>query len=189
MKKKIMLAGGLLILGRALTGFAPPPWPSMAAGGSEIPPLTFFFVLNKVFPEVKEVSIFMTKEMLAENESKLNRASGTFNIKATIYVIESTASLGNAIKQISPNSVVMIFSGGIMNEKSSILYVLSKCKEKQIVLLTSSMEYSTAGALLGLVVDENQKTKLVVNLAHSENLRSKFSQESLLQQGIYAEIR
>ena len=111
-----------------------------------------------------------------------------FNLKAKIYVIESTSAIGNAIKQINPNSLLVIFSSDILNQKSSILYILSKCKEKQILLLTSSLDYSEAGALLGLITDENQKTKLIVNLTHSENLRAKFSQELLQQQGIYADI-
>lgn len=181
-----------MLLAQALPTLAAPLYSAKqlaSSGAGKVPPLTFFFVVNKVFPELKEVSIFMTREALAENENKVNRAAATFNLKATIYLIESSTMIGQAIKQIPSNSLLVILSSGLLSQKSSILYILSKCKEKQILLITSSQEYSEAGALLGLVIDENQKTKLVVNLTHYENLRPKFSQELLQQQGIFADIQ
>lgn len=178
MKKLMALTSGLLILGQTLAGFA-----------GQIPPLSFFYVINKIFPEAKDVAIFMTKEMLAENEQKVSRAAASTNVKVKIYVIEGSSSIGNALKQIDPKSVLVIFSSGALDEKSSILYILSKCKEKKILLLTSSRAYSEAGALLGLVYDESENLKLIVNLTYHEELRAKFSQELLQQQGIYADIQ
>lgn len=150
----------------------------------DITPLQLLFTVKQTFPDCQQLSILISKELLAKEEKNIARASAQTQIKATIYVVNSSSDIGSALRKIKKGSVMILFGSGVLSESKSRLYVLSKCKPKKIAIVTSSNDYAQSGALLSVVWDENQKLKTVLNLKHNEHLRSKFTPDFIQTVGI-----
>ncbi len=177
MKRMLVVIGCLLAF--HLTLFA----------GNNPTPLQMLFSIKKVFPEVKEVSVFISKGQLASEQEKITRAAAQTQLKVVLYPIDNASDIGSSIRQIPEKSFLVIFDSAVMDQNSSRLYILSKCKERGISLVTSSSAYTESGALLGVLSGQDQKTDLVVNLTHNEQFQSKFNPDYVQQTGITRVIR
>ena len=150
----------------------------------DITPLQLLFTVKQAFPDCKELAILISKDLLAKEKKNIARASAQTQMKATIYVVTSSSDIGRALAKISEGSVMVLFGSGVLSKKKTKLYVLSKCKPKKIAIVTSSNDYAQSGALLGVVRDENQKLKTVLNLKHNLHLKSKFTPDFIQTVGI-----
>jgi hypothetical protein len=147
----------------------------------------FFFTIKQFLPETKDLTVFISKEKLGEEKDKIERASAQNQMKPKIYVIESAFELGKIVTKLPSNSALLVYNSGVLMKKSTIMYVLSKCKDKNIAVVTSSREYSDLGALLGLIKDDANKVNLVLNLKQNETFQSSFS-DAVIEQAQFAEV-
>lgn len=150
----------------------------------DITPLQLLFTVKQAFPDCKKLSILISKDLWAKQETNIARASAQNQIKATIYVVDSSSDIGSALRNIKEGSIMILFASGVLSKNKNRLYVLSKCKPKKIAIVTSSNDYAQSGALLGVVKDEKQKWKIVLNLKHNIYLKSKFTPEFIRTIGI-----
>ncbi|MEJ2635085.1 MAG: ABC transporter substrate binding protein [Calditrichia bacterium] len=147
-------------------------------------PLQIFFLVKKIFPEIKEVSVLVTKDLLETEKTRVTRAAAQTQMKVVLYPVENATDIGTSFKEINDKSFVVIYDTDILSQKSNKLYILSKCKEKRIPLITTSPEYTESGALIGILAEGNDKTDVVVNLKHSDSFQSKFTSDFIRQAGI-----
>ncbi len=152
--------------------------------GNTATPLQVLFVLKKVFPEAKEINVLVTSSQLAAQQKRIGRAAAQTQLKVKIFEINSPTDIGKAIKEIPEAGFLVVFADDELAKNSNKIYILSKCKEKHIALITSSRDYSDSGALLGVLLDANHKTNIVLNLKHNAFLASKFSDEFIQKAGI-----
>lgn len=150
---------------------------SSLAFGREVTLLQFFYTAKNVFPDVKEISIFLPAEQQAAEQPKIASAAAKMGLTVKLFLIDDAKSIGSNIKLLGNNTVLLVYDSPVLMEKSSRLFILSKSKEMQVPVITSSRDYSDSGALLGLFPDENNKLKLIVNLQHSPYLSAKFTDE------------
>lgn len=152
-------------------------------------PSQFFYIVKNVFPEIEDVAVFISQESLEENKALMDRAAAQNKIKATIYLIETSTDVGDKIRELKDNSVLVIFSSDVLMKKSTQLYILKNCKDKRISVFTSSRDYSELGALMGLIKNEDKKVDLVLNLKQNEHLKTKFTGEYVEKVGIQEVIQ
>jgi len=139
--------------------------------------LQLFHIIKQVFPETKNIALLMTKEDMNAELTKVNRAAAMTQLKVKIHAVENSFDIGKEIKRIAAKSILVVGNSELFNEKKTKLYILSKCKEKEISLITSSRDYVESGALLGLVKSEEGKSEVMLNLKHYAFLRDKFTEE------------
>lgn len=145
----------------------------------------YLYMVNKIVPEKKNVAIFMSKEMVETEKVKLERAASTFDLSVTVYIIESPRNIGESLKKIDDSSALVVYETEILQEKSSKMFIISKCKEKNIPVITPSEEYVKAGALVGIIVDEKFKmSQLLINLQNYSQFAPKFTEEFTLALGV-----
>lgn len=142
-----------------------------------VTPLQIFYVVKQAFPEQEKVEVLISKEMFAEMEGSINRAAAHNHLKLQVFVVESPIGISDALSGLKPNSVLVLFESALMLNNTTKLYILSKCKEKQIAIVTSSKAYSDSGALIALIQDQTDKPTLVLNLKQNEHLKNRFTQE------------
>ncbi len=169
-----------ILLGLAVSGMSGEPTAAQ-----------YFYTAKKLMPEAMEISIFMSKDQLDVHKSKIERAATQFNLSPTIYVIESSKNIGQSINKMNDNGLLLIYETPELMDKSSRLFVLSKCKDKNIKIISSSLEYSQQGAFLGLITNDDKRIEhFIVNLKHSEPaLASIFTDEFISQVGVTEVIR
>lgn len=146
-------------------------------------PLQMFFTIKKIFPSTAEISVFLSREQLESDQNKIARAAKQSQLKAVLYPIENAADIGKNLKKLEENSFLVLFDSDIIKQKSSKLYILSKCKEKNIFLVTSSRDYADSGALLN-ILPEGKRTTVVLNLRHYQDLSPKFTSNYIQETGI-----
>lgn len=151
--------------------------------GKEITAMQLLYIIKKVFPEATEISVLVDKAAFETEKEKIIRPAAQLQLKVKMFPVENPLDIGTAIQSIGSNSVALILSSNIFLENSNKLYILSKCKEKQISIVSNSREYSQSGALLGLV-DDNEKTTIILNLKHSDFLKDRFTQTFIQEVGI-----
>ena len=144
----------------------------------------FFYIVKKLFPDATEIAVFISHESLSEQKTMLDRAAAQNKVKATIYLIETSTDVGKRIRELRENSILVIFNSSVLLKKSTQLYILKNCKEKQISVFTSSREYSDLGALLGIIKGSDNTVDLVLNLKQNEYLKPKFTDVLIQQVGI-----
>lgn len=145
----------------------------------------YLYMVNKILPEKQNVAVFMSKDMVEKEKIKLERAAATFKLKVTIYIIESPRNIGESIKSIDENTALVVYETPVLEDKSSKMFIISKCKEKNIPIVTPSAEYVKAGAFVGIIVDEKFKmSQLMVNLQNYSQFESKFTEEFSLALGV-----
>ncbi len=150
---------------------------------AKVSSMQLFYLVKQAFPEAQELNIFISKDNLAEEKDKISRATVQFGIKAIIYDINDASDIGNGTKKMDNNSVLVVYDDNIFENSKNKLYILSKCKEKQIAIVTSSMDYIQSGALLGYIEDANEKT-IILNLTHYDYLKDKFTSETIQTLGV-----
>lgn len=143
----------------------------------------FFYMVKKLFPEQKDVAIFISKEALASRRKLMDRAAAQNGISAKIYLIESALDVGKRIRDLPDESVLVIFGSDVLLKKKTQLYILKNCKTKKISVFTSSRDYTELGALFGIIKNESS-FDLVLNLKHNEFLKPKFTDAFIQQAGI-----
>ena len=147
-------------------------------------PTQFFYIVKKLFPDVGEIAVFISPDALSAQKTMMDRAAAQNKIKAKIFIIETSTDVGKRIRELRENSVLVVFSSDILMKKSTQLYILKNCKEKQISVFTSSRDYSELGALMGVIKNESNTVELVLNLKNNEYLKPKFSDTFIQQAGI-----
>ncbi|HPG39994.1 MAG TPA: hypothetical protein PLP19_09510 [bacterium] len=150
---------------------------------AKVSSMQLFFLVKQAFPEASEVNIFISKANLAEEKDKIARATVQFQLKALIYDVDNAADIGNGTKKISDNSILIVYDDEVFANKTNKLYILSKCKEKKISLITSSMDYIQSGALLGYI-EENSAKKIILNITHYDYLKEKFTNDVVQKIGV-----
>ncbi len=145
----------------------------------------FLYMIHKILPEAKTVSVFLSSDQLDKAKTKLARAGATFGVKVKIYLVDTQKNIGENLKAIADNSVLVVYDTPTLMKKSSRMFILSKCKEHNIAVVTSSADYSKSGAFLGLIVDDKYKMKdFLVNLQNYSRFASKFTDEFKLALGV-----
>ena len=104
-------------------------------------------------------------------------------MKAVIYEIDCTADIGKAAKKLTANSILVIYDDFIFENNKNKLYILSKCKEKKISLITSSMDYIQSGALPGYV-EKDDKKSIILNVTYYNHLKAQFNIETIQKLGV-----
>lgn len=150
----------------------------------EASPMQFLYVVKQIFPDNPEIAVFISEDVLAKEENALKRAAAQTQLQPKIYIIGNSADIGKRMRELKPNTILIMFESELLIKKNTMLYVLSKCKENELLLVTSSKEYTELGALLGLLYDEDQ-LQVVLNLKHNTQLKPKFSQEFVQVVGIH----
>ncbi len=146
--------------------------------------LQYFYAIKKIFPDTKEIAIMLPKDQEASQKAALAKAAVSIGVKVKLYLVEDARSIGSNIKMIPDNSVLVVYDAPVLMEKSSRVYILSRCKEKNITVVTASQEYSDSGALIGLLRGDDGKLKIVVNLKFSPELAAKFTPEFIQKTGV-----
>jgi len=152
-------------------------------------PSQFFYVIKKLMPDCKEISMFMSSETIDKKKVSINRAALQNKIKVKIFPIESAIELGKNIRLLKDGDVLIVYSSDVLLNKSSAVYVLKKCIEKNIAVITSSKLYSDLGAFLGLIRGEDSKLKVIVNFKQYAELQSSITQEKLQLAGVTQVIK
>jgi len=161
----------------------------ISAFGKDVTYLQFFYTIKNVFPDVKEVAIFLPQDLQEQEQSKIASASVKMGVTAKLYLITDVQSIGNNTKLLNQKSVVLIYNAPILAEKSNRDFIIKKCAEMQIPVVTSSQDFVQAGALIGLLPDENNKLKLIVNVQQYPQIASLFSAEFSQKVGVAEIIR
>ena len=110
-------------------------------------------------------------------------------MKTKVFLISDARSIGKSIKELKDVDVLLVYNSPVLVNKKSRLFVLSKCKDRKIPIISSSEEYAASGAFIHLGKDENKKTKIVINLKQSTYLAARFTDESTKKMGIAKLIR
>jgi hypothetical protein len=159
-----------------------------SAFAKEATALQYFFLVKKIFPEKTEVSVFIDKDRLGEEKDKIARASAQTGLKALIFEVDDQKSIGQNLRQLADNQVLILYGSPVVEEKSSVMFILSKCKSKGVSIFTASRAYSESGALLGILNDE-VGAELVLNLKQNEQLATVFNENFIQEVGIKRVIR
>jgi len=145
----------------------------------------YLYMISKVIPEKKNVSIFMSKDLVDKEKPKLERAAVTFGLTVKIYLIDNARTIGSSLKKIESDNALVVYGSPVLDEKTSKMFILSKCKEKGIPVVSSNEEYAKAGAFIGIIVNEKFKmSQLLINLQNHADQSSKFTEEFNLSLGI-----
>ncbi len=152
--------------------------------GENATALQVFFAIKKVFPETQNVSLLISQNLLDQENTKIARAATQTRLTVEIYAVRDAIDIGKKLKKIPENSILVIFASDALSSNSSRLYILSRCKEKNIEIVSTSEDYTNSGALLGILLNEQHKVELILNLKHSQVLASKFTKEFIQQTGI-----
>ncbi len=167
MKKFILILSGIILIYSNIILYAKEPSFTQ-----------LFYVTRQIFPEAEELIIFLSNEQLSAAKTKINRASAQSKFKSKVYIIENSTMIGQSVQKLPKQSILLIMSSDVLMKNSNKLYILSKCKEKQIAIISPTREYSESGALVGIISNaENNKLDLVLNLKHNEQFKSKFTAE------------
>jgi len=160
-------------------------WQWVNTQAKEANAMQLMYVVKKVFPETNDVALLIPKQNFDDNEkAHIARGAANAKLKVTVYAIDAHMDIGNAMKSLNDQSVLVVISSGILAESSSKLFLLSKCKERDISIIATSRDYAQSGALLGLV-SENNRTQLILNLKHSrEELKGRFTESFVQELGI-----
>ncbi len=137
----------------------------------------YFYVASKIFPDSKEINILLPEGEESVQKPAIARAAAQFKRKAKIFLVSDARSIGTNFKLLPENSVIVLYNAPIVNEKNTMLYILTQAKEKKLALITTNRAYSEAGALVGLLRDENGHLRVYVNLKYSPGLAAKFTPE------------
>lgn len=145
----------------------------------------YLYLVNQIIPDKKDVAVFMSKDLVDKEKIKLERAAATFGLNITIYLIDSQRTIGRSLKKLDDNCSLIVYETPVLEEKSSKMFIISKCKEKGVPIISASEEYAKAGAFIGIIVDDKFKiSQLFVNLQNHGDLAPKFTEEFSLALGV-----
>lgn len=157
---------------------------SFSGAGERVNAYQYFYVVKRLFPEAEIVNVFISKSMVVAEQQLLQRAGVQNKLTPRIYTIDSAADIGQRVRELGENSLLILYPCALLEKKSSMLYCLSKCKSKQVAIISSSRGYSELGALLGIFENDQGTIELVLNLKHNAHLRNKFTDDVITEMGI-----
>lgn len=143
----------------------------------DITPLQLMFVARSVFPEASKVAVFVSGNDVSGVEETFSRAAVQTKLTPKVYMVENSQGVGQAVRAIDDGAIILVLNDGVLSDKSTQLFILKKCKEKQAALITNSRDYANLGALMGLYKDESKKLAITLNLKHNAHLAAKFTPE------------
>jgi len=149
----------------------------------EVSPLQIFHLMKQVFPAQEKVAVFISDAQYTKLKDKINLAAMQNNVKAHVFIVESSGDIGTALNGLEKNSVLILFESRTLLNNTSKLYILSKCKEKQVPIVTTSKAYSDSGALVAVVKDQDDKLALTLNLKQNAHLKDLFTEELIAKIG------
>ncbi len=152
--------------------------------GKDVTPLQLFFLVKQAFPDKQELAILITKEQYEEQETKIKRATVQMKIKAIIHMVSGSKDVGRALQKVADNAIVVLFDSEALTKQATRLYVLSKCKEKRISLVTTSKPYGESGALLCLYNDKADKLTILLNLKKNLHEKGRFTDALVQKLGV-----
>jgi len=157
---------------------------SIGINAQNVTPRQYFFIVKKIFPDTKEISVILDEKDLPNFKDDIAKAAGQAQVKAKIYPVSDFKSIGKSVNKVEKSGTLVVVPSPVLSDKSSKLFILSKCKEKDVVVVSESKDYSDSGALLGVFPQDGAKTKVVLNLKHSQDLLAKFTPDYAKQVGI-----
>jgi ABC-type uncharacterized transport system substrate-binding protein len=113
----------------------------------------------------------------------MGRAAAQFHFNVKLYLYSDAREIGSNLKLIPEKSILVVSKSPLTEEKTTMVYILSQAKEKNISVVSASQQYVDAGALVGLVKD-NGHIRVVINLKFSQQLAGKFTPEFNQRLGI-----
>lgn len=146
--------------------------------------LQYLYSAKQVLPEMEQVGIFITQDHYDASKDEINKACSRTSVKAKVFIVSDAKSIGKNLKNVEGIDLLLVTQADVLNEKSSRLFVLSKSKDKKIPLLSSSEDYSTSGALIGLLPGDGGRSKIVLNVKHTPYLAARFTDEFNKKAGI-----
>jgi len=144
----------------------------------------YFYAIRQIFPQIKNVSVIITEEAVSTQEKSITRAAAAFKLKIKLFPVADTREIGSEMKLMDEGSILIIFDDPLFMNKSSMIYILSKARDKNISVITCSEKYAEAGAFLTLIKDQSNKLRLVVNLKFQPEFAAKFTPELQKKLGI-----
>ncbi len=144
----------------------------------------YFFAIKQIFPDIKNVSVLLSEEAVQSQKKAISHSAAPFNVKVKLFPVKDTREIGNQLKMIEDGGVLIVLDDPMFMNKSSMFYILSKAKDKNISVVSSSQQYAEAGAFLTLIKDSSKKLKVVVNLRFKPELASKFTPELQQKLGV-----
>lgn len=151
--------------------------------------LQYFFTVKKILPETKTVGVFIDEATYSQKEVKIKRAATQSGVQVKVFLVTDRKSIGKFMKELQGVDVLLLSRNSVLDQKSSRIFILSRSKEMNIPVISSSQEYSKSGAFLYLYKDENHKTHMVVNLKQTPYLAHRFGDEEAKKMGISKLIR
>ena len=146
--------------------------------------MQYFYSVKQVLPEAKQIAVFLTKDKYEADKDALNKAAQRTQLKVKVLLASDMKSIGQGINNMGAVDVLLVSDAEVLNKKASRLFVLSKCKDKKVPIISASEEYSQQGALIGLLKGENGRSKIVLNVKHAPYLASRFTEEFNKKAGI-----
>ncbi len=148
----------------------------------------YLFVARNVFPQADEICVLLPQDKVDGQKEALSRAASHFRFKVKLYLFSDALDIGRNLKMIPEKSVLIVSNSPLTEEKSTMLYILSQAKEKEISIISASQNYVDSGALIGLV-KENGRLRVVVNLKFSQQMAGIFTPEFNRKIGIIKVIQ
>ena len=174
------VVAGVIVCLAAFTGKAE----SQSVGASQL-----IMVPKLAISDLQKVSVFIHKNDLTDGMKKeINSAAAQGGLKVTIYPIKSSADIGKNIKRLESNSILIVFPSDLFSNNSSMLYILSRCKKKNIGVVSATKQFSTKGALMGIYKDEGG-FEVALNLKMNPSYQSDFTEAVIQKVGITKVIR
>jgi len=141
--------------------------------------LQYFFSIKKVLPSARMVALLIPGEVYQAQQQKIMRAAKQSKLKVEVFRVSDTRSIGQQMKLVKDVDILLVYNAPVLTQKASVMFILSKSKDKQIPVISASQDYIKSGALIGLTHGENNRTQLVLNLKHTPYLASHFTDDVL----------
>ncbi|WP_456443304.1 hypothetical protein [Caldithrix abyssi] len=152
--------------------------------GGKVTWLQYFYAIKQIFPDEKQVSILIPKQVMEAEQKDIRRAAAITKFTVKLFPVEDTRDIGTKVKMVKKKSILIIYDDTMFRNKSSMLYILSRANERELMVVTNSEEYGEKGAFLTLCKKDDKKLKIVVNLKFKPELAAKFTPEFQQKLGI-----
>ena len=146
--------------------------------------MQYLYSAKQVLPDAKKIAVFTSQEKFDSDKDALNKAGQRTGLAVKVFVISDMKSIGSNIKMLSDEDVILVTNVSVLMNKSSKLFILSKCKDKKMPIISASEDYTQSGALIGLLKGDDGRSKIVLNIKHSPYLASRFTDEFNQKAGV-----
>ncbi len=154
-----------------------------------VTPLQYFYMVKKVFPEKKTVSVFLPASIENEEKPRIAKAAVKMGVKVVLHLVTDVQSVKENLALVDPGSVVVVYASPELESAIIAQLIVSHCTNNKIPLVSSSKKYSDQGALIALLPGEDNKIQLTINLKESMYMADRFNEQFLQQIGAAEVIR